>query len=96
MSNSSTWRTAWRGPDIVVFQGDAEVDRVTASDIERVIFLYRGNGESAGDLVIWPTGGTLTWAWDRTIVTLPSGQNTIRLNPPLGPNIDHLNVIPLK
>ena len=54
------------------------------------------NGESAGDLVIWPTGGTSTWAWDRTIVTLPSGQNTIRLNPPLGPNIDHLNVIPLK
>ena len=51
MSNSSTWRTAWRGPDIVVFQGDAEVDRVTANDIARVIFLYRGNGESAGDLV---------------------------------------------
>ncbi|HTO04239.1 MAG TPA: carbohydrate-binding family 6 protein, partial [Opitutus sp.] len=54
------------------------------------------NGEPAGDLVIWPTGGTSTWAWDRKIVMLPAGENSIRLNPPLGPNVDHLNVIPLE
>lgn len=53
------------------------------------------NGESAGDLVIWPTGGASSWAWDRKIVTLPAGENTIRLNLPLGPNVDHLNVITL-
>jgi hypothetical protein len=54
------------------------------------------NGEPAGDLVIWPTGGTSTWAWDRMMVTLRAGANTIRFNPPLGPNVDHLNVIPLE
>ena len=54
------------------------------------------NGEPAGDLVIWPTGGTSTWAWDRKVATLRAGANTIRLNPPLGPNVDHLNVIPLE
>jgi hypothetical protein len=53
------------------------------------------NGESAGDLVIWPSGGTSSWVWDRKIATLRAGPNTIRLNPPLGPNVDHLNVIPL-
>ncbi len=50
--SSSTWRTAWRGQDIVVFRGDTEADRVAANDIERVIFVYRSNGESAGDLVL--------------------------------------------
>ncbi len=51
MSKGSTWRTAWRGADIVVFRGDAEADRVAADDIQRVVFLYRGQGESPGDLV---------------------------------------------
>ena len=47
---SNTWRTAWQGQDIVVFRDEAEVDRVSAGDIERVVFVYSGNGESPGDL----------------------------------------------
>ena len=48
---SNTWRTAWQGHDIVLFRDDAEVDRVSAPQVERIIFVYRGAGESAGDLM---------------------------------------------
>ena len=48
---SNTWRSAWQGHDIVLFRDDAEVDRVSAPQIERIIFVYRGAGESAGDLM---------------------------------------------
>jgi len=47
---SNTWRTAWHGQDIVVYRDETEVDRVTAGDIERVVFVYTGTGESPGDL----------------------------------------------
>ena len=47
---STSWRTAWQGQDIVIYRDDSEVDRVSAPQIERVIFVYAGNGESAGDL----------------------------------------------
>ena len=46
----STWRTTWQGQDIVVFRDEGEVDRVNASQIERVVFVYAGSGESPGDL----------------------------------------------
>ena len=41
---SNTWRTAWQGQDIVVFRDETEVDRVSAPDIERVVFVYSGSG----------------------------------------------------
>src|SRR5205085_11617510 len=43
---SNTWRTAWQGQDIVIYRDETEVDRVTAGDIERVVFVYTGTGES--------------------------------------------------
>ena len=49
MSNS--WRTAWHGQDIVVYRDEVEIDRVNALKIERVVFVYEGNGESPGDLL---------------------------------------------
>jgi len=49
MSNS--WRTAWQGQDIVLLRDEIEADRVSAPQIERIIFVYRGAGESAGDLL---------------------------------------------
>ncbi|ACB77806.1 carbohydrate-binding protein [Opitutus terrae] len=54
------------------------------------------NGAPAGAVVLWPTGSLESWAWDRVIVNLHAGPNTIRLNPPLGPNIDHLNILCLR
>lgn len=43
------WRTAWQGEDIVVFRDEEIVDRIHGPDIERVVFVYRGGGESPGD-----------------------------------------------
>jgi len=48
---STPWHTAWQASDIVVFRNDAEVDRIPASQIERVIFVHRGAGDTPGDLV---------------------------------------------
>jgi hypothetical protein len=47
----SSWRTAWQGQDIVVFRNEAEVDRLHAPDIDRVVLVHRGSGDSPGDLV---------------------------------------------
>lgn len=44
------WHTAWQGHDIVVFRDDVEVDRFTATQVERVIFAHRGSGDTPGDL----------------------------------------------
>lgn len=47
----ASWRTAWQGQDIVVYRNDAEIDRLHAPDIERVVLVHRGSGDSPGDLV---------------------------------------------
>lgn len=53
------------------------------------------NDTPVAPLTLWPTGGIESWAWDRVVIKLRPGANTIRLHPPLGPNIDHLNILPL-
>src|SRR5487761_2559106 len=47
----SSWHTAWQGMDIAVYRNDAEVDRLHAPDIERVVLVHHGSGDSPGDLV---------------------------------------------
>ncbi len=47
-----TWRTAWQGQDIAVFRNEAEIDRVHAVEIERVILVHRGVGDTPGDLLL--------------------------------------------
>lgn len=47
----TTWRTAWQGQEIVVYRDDAEVDRVAAPQIQRIMFVHRGAGDSPGDLL---------------------------------------------
>jgi hypothetical protein len=51
MAMKASWRTVWQGQDIVVFRNDAEVDRLHAPDIERVVLVHRGSGDTPGDLV---------------------------------------------
>jgi hypothetical protein len=46
----TTWRTVWQQQDIVVYRDDVEVDRFAASRIESVYFVYRGQGDSPGDI----------------------------------------------
>ena len=42
----ASWRTAWQGHEIVVFRDDAEADRFDAEQIQRVMLVHRGDGES--------------------------------------------------
>lgn len=44
------WHTGWCGHDIVVMRNDAEVDRIHAPDIRRVVFVQPTPSTSAGDL----------------------------------------------
>ena len=46
----TTWRTLWQQQDIVVYRDDVEVDRLAASRIESVYLVYRGLGDSPGDI----------------------------------------------
>jgi len=46
----TTWRTLWQQQDIVVYRDDVEFDRIAASRIECVYLIYRGNGDSPGDI----------------------------------------------
>jgi hypothetical protein len=45
------WHTVWQGQDIAVYRNDVEVDRVHAQQIERVLLLYKGVGDSPGDVI---------------------------------------------
>jgi hypothetical protein len=51
------------------------------------------NGKDAGSIILWPSGGPSTWAWDRKIVQLKKGKNTVGLVPKGAVLIDHLNVL---
>ena len=44
-------RTAWQAQDIVVYRNDVEIDRLSAAQIERVVFVHSGRGDSPGDLM---------------------------------------------
>ena len=62
--------TAWLGTDLVVTREDGqEADRVAASEIERVVLVCKGAGESPGDLVY----AVIETATDAVIVPADSG-----------------------
>jgi len=46
----NTWRTAWQQNDIVVYRDDIEVDRLPGERIARVYLVYRGRGDTPGDI----------------------------------------------
>ena len=46
----STWRTLWQHQDIVVYRDEIEVDRLPSARIECVYLVYRGAGDSPGDI----------------------------------------------
>jgi len=43
-------RTCWRADEIVVTQGGELIDRLRASEIERVTLVHAGDGESPGEV----------------------------------------------
>lgn len=42
--------TAWQGGELVVMADDREIDRIAADDIQRVVLVCHGAGDSPGDL----------------------------------------------
>lgn len=51
------------------------------------------NGEKVKDITFWMTGSPECWVWDRTIVTLRKGENTISISPEGFVLLDHLNIL---
>ncbi len=51
------------------------------------------DGTSVGEIMLWSTGGDATWGWDRLSCKLDPGKHTIRIAPPSGVRIDHLNLV---
>jgi hypothetical protein len=45
------WHTLWQAHDIAVCRDGKEVDRFDAQQIERVLLLHRGVGDSPGDVL---------------------------------------------
>lgn len=46
----TTWRTLWQQNDIVVYRDEVEVDRIAGARIARVYLVYRGLGDTPGDI----------------------------------------------
>jgi len=42
--------TAWQGMELVVSEEGAEIDRISAEEIQRVVLVCRGAGDTPGDL----------------------------------------------
>ena len=48
----TTWRTLWVQNDIVVYRDEVEVDRLPGDRIARVFLVYRGQGDTPGDIAL--------------------------------------------
>ena len=46
----TSWRTLWVHNDIVVYRDEVEVDRLPGDRIARVFLVYRGQGDTPGDI----------------------------------------------
>jgi hypothetical protein len=82
---------------------DAPVDgrfilelRYRAGDMETRDARVVVDGQDAGAIGLWGTGGNDNWCWDRATVDLEAGRHTLRLYPNGEFRIDHLNVIPIQ
>jgi len=51
------------------------------------------NEKNAGCVKLWNTGTSKTWVWDRLIVDLKEGDNTIRIQADGRIMMDHVNVL---
>jgi hypothetical protein len=51
------------------------------------------NGEEIEGLTFWDTGNPGNWVWERVVVDLKQGTNTINISPEGYVKLDHLNII---
>ena len=91
-SGEPTW-VEWNCPTTEAGRYLLEI-RYTGIEQQQAVGLIV-NGEPVSNLVLWGSGGSDVWAWDRKSVILRSGTNTIRLEPAKGARIDHLNRVPV-
>ena len=61
--------TAWQGMDLVVTRNSQEIDRIAANDIERVVLVCRGSGDTPGDLAF----ALIETATDTVVLPADSG-----------------------
>lgn len=54
------------------------------------------NGQDAGAVTLWSSGTPRTWVWDRALVDLAAGENTISIAVGGSYLIDHINLLPTK
>ncbi|MFC1765564.1 carbohydrate-binding protein [Planctomycetota bacterium] len=74
------------GEYLLEFRYTLEADKRSDQDISV-------NGMEASTINFWNTGGSDTWAWDRKVVNLNSGPNTIKLDIKTRTKVDHLNIL---
>ena len=52
------------------------------------------NGKKAGSVILWDTGTSKTWAWDRLTVDIAEGDNVVSVQSGGHILMDHVNVLP--
>jgi hypothetical protein len=91
--NATGGSVAWTFNAAAAGEYVLELRYLLASGVRPVVFAV--NQVAVPDtLVLWTTGGAASWAWDRKVVNLRSGANTIKVTA-VGatPPIDHLNIL---
>ena len=53
---------------------------------------FDNNGNNVGCVMLWDTGTSRTWAWDRLTVDLKEGDNRIRIQANGRIMMDHVNM----
>ena len=67
--------------------------RYTLTRERRLSGFLKINGEENEDLTFWDTGNPGNWVWERVMVELEKGTNTIEISPEGYVKLDHLNII---
>jgi hypothetical protein len=67
--------------------------RYTLSRSDVTPFDLSVNGKKIGEIEFWDTGNSGTWVWERVIVILEKGENTIAILPEKYVMLDHLNIL---
>jgi len=81
-----TYNAPEAGTYILELRYTSERERIFSSPVEI-------NGSVAGYMEFWMTGNPGAWVWDRIMVNLEKGENTIEISPEGFILLDHLNII---
>jgi hypothetical protein len=80
------WRSKQAGPAVLEFRYINSWNRETPLSVTI-------NGKDAGSVLLWDTGSSKTWAWDRLTVEFEEGDNQIRIQAAGRILVDHVNIL---